>query len=38
MSILGVYKQIADCVKIHYTTFSKKVSKRGGDKNWFFKT
>ncbi|MEK7846770.1 MAG: hypothetical protein AAB257_07395, partial [Nitrospinota bacterium] len=23
------YKQIADCLKIHYTAFSKVVSKRG---------
>jgi len=25
-----IYKQIADCLKIHYTTFSKVVSKMGG--------
>jgi len=39
MSILGLFKKIADCLKIHYTTIKKVVWKKGGgDTNWFFKT
>jgi len=34
MSILGLFKKIADCLKIHYTTFSKMVSK----KRWGIRT